>query len=500
MSKDDDWKVRYLDEAAAWEATEERLRYALGRVAIAAEGSSEELDAALHRLQRHVRAKADEDLDRDIEAISELVKRLEFPKPLAPPESQGPSRAPDATPLAQDFCADLIEALHVSDERAQGLQRFRQGLSQMAPAECLGKLAVEISKLLREEQSLDGGVREVLLALIEEVALVQPGLGALQTLRESLQRGETTDWDGALSRIIGELRTTIQRINADKGDLEALLTEVHVELGDIAGVLVTERAGLATGKAESASFQDLVNLGVRRIQDHIETESDIDRLKDGVSQSLGEIRSAITEFSESDGQRLEEAERRNQELLERVASMEEESQRLRKGLDRKREQLMQDTLTGVRSRLAYDETVAQELARYRRYREAFSMAVLDIDHFKSINDRYGHAAGDKALQLVARKIRDGLRESDLVFRVGGEEFVLILPKTGFSAAKAHVETVRQIVGDAAFHFEGTPVSITLSAGVTVVRDEDTAATIFARADDAMYRAKNAGRNRLVGLE
>jgi len=305
--------------------------------------------------------------------------------------------------------------------------------------------------------------------------------------------------NAVLSRIVAEIRGIIERISADKHELEALVQEVSVELGDITGVLQSDQAGLASGRKDSQRLHELMHEGVARIQEHIETESDIEQLKQGVSSSLDGIRRAIRVFADSDAQRLAEAERRNEELQQRVKRMEEESVQLQKRLQRKREQLMEDTLTGVRSRLAYDESLAQELGRFRRYGEPFCLAVLDIDYFKKINDGYGHSAGDKALRLVAQQIGERVRETDLLFRIGGEEFVLLLPRTAIDAAQPLVEEVRGAVGSSGFHFEGRPVPITLSAGLTDARADDTAETIFARADDAMYRAKKGGRDRLVVL-
>ncbi|MEM6775183.1 MAG: GGDEF domain-containing protein, partial [Pseudomonadota bacterium] len=222
--------------------------------------------------------------------------------------------------------------------------------------------------------------------------------------------------------------------------------------------------------------------------------------KEAVSQSLDGIKTAISDFTDGDAERLAEAEARNEELRDRVERMEKESAQLQQRLQQNREQLMRDTLTGVRSRLAYDESLAQEFSRFRRYKEAFCLAVLDIDHFKNVNDTYGHSAGDKALQLVAQQISERVRETDLLFRVGGEEFVLILPRTSLAAAQPIVEAVRGAVGSSGFHFEGKPVPITLSAGVTAVREEDTTETLYARADDAMYRSKKGGRDQLTVLE
>ena len=496
MSDTEDWKQRYLSEAREWEATERRLRRAIGRLAIAAEGSSSELDALLARVQEALRTGSDQDLDGAIEEVSRLVRRHELTS--APTQAPAPIPGSDR-PSPSDFCLELIDALELRPERRASLRGFRESLLSLPPEQCLAQLARELSSTIAETESAEGDVQAVLLALVDEVAVVQPGLGSLQTLRDTLQRAADPDWHTVLSRIIAEIRSIIERISADKHELETLVQEVSVELGDITGVLQSDQARLVSGREDTQRLHELMHEGVSRIQKHIETESDIEELKKGVSSSLEGIRRAITDFADSDARRLAEAERRNGELQERVRRMEDESARLQKRLQRKREQLMEDTLTGVRSRLAYDESLAQELSRFRRYHEPFCLAVLDIDHFKKINDSYGHSAGDKALRLVAQQVGERVRETDLLFRIGGEEFVLLLPRTTIDAAEPLVDAVRDAVGGSGFHFEGRPVPITLSAGLTAARGDDTAETIFARADDAMYRAKKGGRDRLVVL-
>ena len=507
MSDKEDWKQRYLEEARDWEANEKRLRRGLSRVAIAAEGSSEALDRALDLVQRAAKGGSGDDLDRAIDEVSRAIRSMD-----ASPSPAAASEVTDPTRETRSFCTGLIDALQLPDDRKADLHRFRERIPELAAEQCLAELASTISSVLRdasepelsaageETTALAGDVKAVLLALIDEVAVVQPGLGSLNTVREALLRDGAGDWHTILSRIIGEIRNIIQRISSDKQALEALVEEVSEELGDITGVLQSDLLGLQSGREQTERLHEVMDEGVSRIQQHIDTESDIDRLKEAVSQSLDGIKTAITEFADNDAVRLAEAEARNEELRERVERMEKESEQLQKRLQQNREQLMRDTLTGVRSRLAYDESLAQEFSRFRRYKEVFSLAVLDIDHFKNVNDSYGHSAGDKALQLVAQQISERVRETDLLFRVGGEEFVLILPRTPLAQAQPIVEAVRGAVGTSGFHFEGKPVTITPSAGITAVRDDDTTETIFARGDDALYRSKKGGRDQLTALD
>jgi diguanylate cyclase len=144
--------------------------------------------------------------------------------------------------------------------------------------------------------------------------------------------------------------------------------------------------------------------------------------------------------------------------------------------------------------MAYDERIQQELARWTRYETPFSYVILDIDFFKRINDTYGHNAGDKALKIIAQLMTTYVRQSDYVFRIGGEEFVLLLTNTAQDNASKLVEKMRKGIAASSFHFKGEPVTLTLSAGITETRNGDHVESIYERADKALYKAKNSGRD------
>ena len=118
-----------------------------------------------------------------------------------------------------------------------------------------------------------------------------------------------------------------------------------------------------------------------------------------------------------------------------------------------------------------------------------------MDHFKALNDRYGHAAGDRALKAISDVLAGALRESDFLARHGGEEFVALLPKTGRDAAANVAEKLRQAVEALQFQYRDQRVAVTVSCGGAEFRPGDTPASVFERADGALYRAKQAGRNR-----
>jgi diguanylate cyclase (GGDEF)-like protein len=150
-----------------------------------------------------------------------------------------------------------------------------------------------------------------------------------------------------------------------------------------------------------------------------------------------------------------------------------------------------DALTGLANRATIDAAFAVELERNRRHERPLSILMVDIDHFKSVNDRFGHQAGDRVLKAVAHAIGSGVRLSDTVGRWGGEEFLVLCPETGSNEARALADRLRLAVRAATTDTTG---SHSISVGVAGARSDDTVDALLRRADAALYRAKSDGRD------
>jgi diguanylate cyclase (GGDEF)-like protein len=161
---------------------------------------------------------------------------------------------------------------------------------------------------------------------------------------------------------------------------------------------------------------------------------------------------------------------------------------------------LQDKLTGLNNRVAFDESLRREIGLAHRQHTPLSLAVIDIDHFKAVNDSYGHSAGDIALRTVADSITETLRGSDIAFRFGGEEFVLILSNTNKQAAAQVAERVRMAVSKLSCNHNTDTFGLTISLGVAQLTRGEEASNLFDRADHALYQAKKSGRNQVVIAE
>ena len=181
----------------------------------------------------------------------------------------------------------------------------------------------------------------------------------------------------------------------------------------------------------------------------------------------------------------------------RAYRLEKQSFRLRDSREALRVQATRDGLTGALNRTAGLSALDLELGRARRDAKHVAVIMLDIDHFKRINDTHGHAAGDTVLRACSQRLRAALRPYDLIARFGGEEFVIVLPGCDRFTGSAVAERLRVALDAASIFYEATPIHVTSSFGVAVAQAGEAASQLVARADAALYGAKRDGRNRVA---
>jgi diguanylate cyclase len=177
--------------------------------------------------------------------------------------------------------------------------------------------------------------------------------------------------------------------------------------------------------------------------------------------------------------------------------MEKDSSNLRINLQQKIAQATTDTVTNLPNRSAYQDTIMPMCQLAQKSKKPLILGVFDIDHFKNVNDTWGHLAGDKVLNLLPRQLKNVLSEKDMVFRYGGEEFVFLLPNCNLLDAKNKAEAIRDAVEKMPFNVNGEPVPITISIGIAQLATGESHEALFERADKLLYQAKSAGRNRVI---
>jgi diguanylate cyclase len=229
----------------------------------------------------------------------------------------------------------------------------------------------------------------------------------------------------------------------------------------------------------------------------VESSGDLQQIRHQVRSRLDTIERHLQEFREREATLAAAMRARNEQMRARIVELEGEAKRLHGQLKDEQRLSTLDALTQIPNRLAYETRIDEEMKRWQRFNQPTCIAVWDVDHFKRINDTYGHRAGDRVLRTVAECLAGRVRSTDFIARYGGEEFVGIFTGTTLESAMRVMDELRLAISKIGFHFRGTPISVTASSGVTALLPGDSPGAAFDRADQALYQAKQGGRNRVV---
>ena len=338
-------------------------------------------------------------------------------------------------------------------------------------------------------------VAESLLGLLDELELPPHHQPQGQALRERMQGG--LNWY-ELVPLLDDLAVLVLAVT-DSGQREfaGYLKQLNERLAAFLDTLGQAHEGYSESVESARSFNRELREQVSGLQASVQEAVDLASLKQVLEQRLDGLLSTVVEHQRQREGREEEVARRLQALAQKVSEMEQEAQGFREHIEEQRQKALTDPLTGLANRAGWSERLELEVARWKRYGGDLLLAVLDIDHFKRINDGYGHLAGDKVLKIIAGELARRLRKTDFLARFGGEEFVLLVPGTPPEGGLQLLETLRGAIEACPFHFRGEPVIITLSAGLTAFAAGESAEVAFERADQALYRAKREGRNRIA---
>lgn len=448
LATEEQWKDRYRDlvreledKERLWKSRESALRSAAGKLALAAMGQSQALDAAVDHVVATLRSDAAaETLDS---SLSGLVRALQM--------HDGPGGgATPASPAA-------------------------------APA---GGQRRDLLPLLRR--------------LVRDLGRSGPLAEAARSLERRLDVGLPDDgWEPFLRSVADAISSAVADLQAQRRELEEFLEQVTRQLAEFEGWTGWQSSTAKIRRDESQVLERNVTDEMHGLTREVDDSLDLLTLKIKVQARLNTVAGQLREFREREEQREAESERRTEELRKEVSKLKGRTDDLIKLCAAQEVQLMTDALTGAHSRYAYEQRVAEEHQRWLRHSQPLAFAIWDVDHFKRINDTYGHEAGDRLLRGIADLLKRHKRTEDFLARIGGEEFVLLLPMTTAGAAHGMTNKLRQIVESAPFRHHGEPVAVTISCGITEFREGDTPTTVYERADGALYQAKSEGRNRCI---
>ena len=342
--------------------------------------------------------------------------------------------------------------------------------------------------------SVASHIEETLLGLLGELTLQERHQFQAQALRERLEHG--LNWYELLP-ILDDLAVLVLAINdSGRQELQSYLEQLNERLQHFQDHMQTAREGQAQGRSSAQDFDCQLRQQVDGLQASVQEATDVTGLKHILETRLEVLLGTLALHRQQRDQLEQETATRLQGLVERVADMENEAQGYRERLEVQQQKALLDPLTGLPNRAAWCERLEVEQAKWQQTGEALAVAMLDLDHFKLINDSYGHLAGDKVLKIIAAELHKRLRSGDFIARFGGEEFVVLMPTTELQCGVDLMQNLRNAIQACPFHFKGQRVTVTVSCGIAAFRQGERSSAVIKRADQALYRAKEAGRNRI----
>ena len=540
------WKQRYEFALEAIERnakdhrdfTQELVR-ALNRLSLAAEGQDPELDHELRDLRAFLRLKT---LSRDV-----LASKLDVLEEQLRTVARRDHAIDKRLATAINSLLDQVEAVRPGRETLRAAQLLRREMRTLDPLDVLARaVALQagikpsretadaahapglLDRLFRQHAivaaatppAANGAVAQSALSEADEAAadasLGEAAITTLRVLLEALAPQKSNPrlhaaYVSATERISSEV--TLAKMGSlldellllSRGALQQCRQEFSDFLEQLSSRLVTAAEGIAEGgdldaerRSNSEALNDAMRAGIDHIHREISGSRDLQVLKQEVNTRLEGIGEAFQSFRQQEERIGAQTASGARALAERVIELQQKTRSAELVIEEQRRLANTDTLTRLPNREAWAVRLQQEHERSQRYRRPLAMAICDIDRFKDVNDRFGHAVGDGVLRAVSDCLVHALRKTDFVARFGGEEFVFLLPETTPEQAAAALDKVRAAIAALSVDI-GTRKGITVTAsfGVAGFTEEDAPDRVFSRADAALYQAKDAGRDQVV---
>jgi len=338
-------------------------------------------------------------------------------------------------------------------------------------------------------------VSDTLINLLSQLVIPDRLASAATGLQTRLGKG--LNWYELVPLLEDTAEFLIDCLGSGQQEFERFLQSLDQRLQAIQLLVTDASVGQAEREQARKDLDTLVRDQIADIRSVVTGSGDLGELGSSVREHLTLIVRAMEKYQEDERAREQRLSEKLEMLQARLSEMEKEASQARRVIEEHKRRATHDGLTGLPNRDAYQHRLEEELARKARYGGSLTLVVADVDHFKRINDNYGHLAGDKVLQLLAKALRKSLRDVDFVGRYGGEEFVILMPETNAEEALSATEKLRTKVEASPFNFRKERVPITMSFGISEFHALENAETVFERADKALYRAKDEGRNRCI---
>lgn len=349
----------------------------------------------------------------------------------------------------------------------------------------------------QEEDSVPLSLESIsvyLKRLLDEIEHGQEMQGTFEIAQTTLAEGLSLENIEVAVQSVTEV--VLAAVASDRLEMTNYLNDMNERLKTATLGLGTSQNLLQEEMQLQKTFGQTMQTSVQGLRSKVERGTDLKQLKHDIHESLDQMVDAVSENQQQGGVLHSQLSEQLASLVVRAKELEKQGQQAERKAAEQRHRALTDSLTRLPNREAYEEAAAREVQRWQRYDRSLCLAICDIDLFKSVNDSYGHAAGDEVLKQVAKLLQHRLRGTDFLARFGGEEFVLLLPETDRDEAMIVMENIRQLIEQSRISVERKNIDVTISVGVADFRGKDILQSAFTRADRALYQAKMNGRNRV----
>jgi len=385
---------------------------------------------------------------------------------------------------------------------------LKDQLFTIKPTKEVHVLLEELARVIRANNKLNSTAQnntqqsalahEILIQLLESIPLKAELKKQADELKKNFAKGinnnELPNALEAIAKLISKMQLDSRK---EQKAFEAFLVNVTNRLKEVDNYLSKNLSEHKDSWQKGVALGKKVTEQVKGIGRSISQATDIKALENDVKSKINNILEHLDSYKQTENQRVQRIQQQNDLLKQKIEQLESESQQLKATIVNSQREAYTDPLTGLPNRLAYDEFLTEEYARWKRYHENLLLIVWDIDYFKKVNDTYGHQAGDEVLKKVAQLLQSNLRETDFTARFGGEEFVSLMPNTSLGGGYKIAEKIRELIEQLELSYKDQKILITISCGISLFAKGDTPDMVFERADKALYQAKSQGRNRCV---
>jgi len=530
------WRDKYLDLLDQHEklqrTTEEQhdqLRRGLVMVSLLAAGQSTDIDRSLDDLKEAIKPEGKgmnrvmDELEKSVRQYessnaaqaevllgqlsdaAEKLSRCPLPRPLMKRIRQVRKDAGKQLQSWSGYSAQLqswiqvlgeIATLEGYDEARSGKwwQRwFRPDDEAATPAEEVSVNAVAAAEDEPGFSHIAAEVTEALLNLLGQLVIPERLDAQSEGLKLRLNNG--LNWYELVPLLEDTTDFLLQCLGNSQTELEQFLHSLDQRLRAIQVLVSEANQSQSERRRARGDLDSMVREQIADIRSVVTGSGDLGVLGTSVRDHLTMIVQAMEKYQQDEEEREQRLEAKLKILQDRLNEMENEVKESRVAIEEQKRKATHDPLTGLPNRDAYQARLDEEMLRRQRYGGSLALVIGDVDHFKNINDNYGHLAGDRVLKLISRTLRKNLRDVDFIARFGGEEFVILMPQTSAADAATAAEKLRQFIELSPFNFRKERVPVTMSFGISEFKALESPDVVFERADKALYKAKEGGRNR-----